>query len=73
LSHVEVRSVPHRVQLTAETAWAFVTGTGMRSLLTPLTDDSVSIVRQRLVALLDLRNGWELVADSLIGTGRAPG
>jgi hypothetical protein len=38
-----------------------------------MNGEAVEVVRRRLVELLDLEHGWELVADSLIGTGRVGG
>ncbi|ONI74040.1 hypothetical protein BWI15_11730 [Kribbella sp. ALI-6-A] len=70
LQEVELRTVTHRVDLTEETAWAFVTGTGLRALLSTLTGDAVQVVKRRLVEFLDRQEAWELVADSVIGTGR---
>jgi hypothetical protein len=70
LQEVEVRTVTHRVDLTPETAWAFVTGTGLRSLLSAMTGDAVEVARDRLMELLDREQAWELNADSIIATGR---
>ncbi|ADB33128.1 Methyltransferase type 11 [Kribbella flavida DSM 17836] len=70
LQDVEIEAVTHRVDLTPETAWAFVTGTGLRSLLSAMDGAETGLVKRRLLELIEFEHGWELIADSLIGTGR---
>jgi SAM-dependent methyltransferase len=72
LAAIEVRPVRHRVALTPELSWAFVTGTGLRGLLAPLDDTAVCRVRDRFIDALEHGHGWTLVADSLIGTASRP-
>ena len=72
LHSISIRTVPGRVDLDADRAWALVLGSGFRQVLRGMSEPAVAAVREDFVSVLAARSITSVVSTSLIGVGVRP-